>query len=162
MPGIEVVQVGAGSQVDESQPAEWRARATAVYGDGVVQVGLCVLSCVAAEAAVTAMRRRPSSIGDYSAAVTGNDYTFLLRALKNDGRLEIPFVIQGYADGGGLFDDMIIGKDKSALAVDDDTGAAGVLDALGLPRRHEIRLVDHDIEAHDARGDRCCIDPSPN
>jgi electron transport complex protein RnfD len=37
----------------------------------VVQVGLCVLSCLAAEVAFTRMRRRPISIGDYSAAVTG-------------------------------------------------------------------------------------------
>ncbi|MBN2508403.1 MAG: hypothetical protein JXQ71_17125 [Verrucomicrobia bacterium] len=30
-----------------------------------------------------------AAFGGYSAAVTGNDYSFLLRALKNDGRLEI-------------------------------------------------------------------------
>jgi electron transport complex protein RnfD len=37
----------------------------------VVQVGLCVLSCLAAEAVFAAMRRKPVPIGDYSAAVTG-------------------------------------------------------------------------------------------
>ncbi len=37
----------------------------------VVQVGLCVLSCLAAEAVFTWMRRKPAPIGDYSAAVTG-------------------------------------------------------------------------------------------
>ena len=37
----------------------------------VVQVGLCVLSCVAAEALFTWMRGRPLSIGDGSAVVTG-------------------------------------------------------------------------------------------
>jgi electron transport complex protein RnfD len=37
----------------------------------VVQVGLCVLSCLAAEAAFTAMRRRPIRVSDGSAAVTG-------------------------------------------------------------------------------------------
>lgn len=37
----------------------------------VIQVGLCVLSCLAAEAVFTRMRRKPVSIGDWSAAVTG-------------------------------------------------------------------------------------------
>jgi electron transport complex protein RnfD len=46
----------------------------AVYVFGwavVVQVGLCVLSCVGAELVFTAMRGRLAPIGDYSAAVTG-------------------------------------------------------------------------------------------
>ncbi len=37
----------------------------------VVQVGLCVLSCLAAEAVFTRMRRKPIPIGDFSAVVTG-------------------------------------------------------------------------------------------
>jgi len=37
----------------------------------VVQVGLCVLSCLAAEAVFTWMRRKPASVGDLSAVVTG-------------------------------------------------------------------------------------------
>ncbi len=37
----------------------------------VVQVGLCVLSCLAAEAVFTRMRRKPVPIGDWSAVVTG-------------------------------------------------------------------------------------------
>jgi len=37
----------------------------------VVQVGLCVLSCLAAETVFTWIRRKPPPIGDYSAAVTG-------------------------------------------------------------------------------------------
>ncbi|MCK4602901.1 MAG: RnfABCDGE type electron transport complex subunit D, partial [Phycisphaerae bacterium] len=37
----------------------------------VVQLGVCVLSCLAAEALLTAARRRPLSLGDGSAAVTG-------------------------------------------------------------------------------------------
>jgi len=37
----------------------------------VVQVGLCVLTCLAAEALFTWMRRRPLSLGDGSAVVTG-------------------------------------------------------------------------------------------
>jgi electron transport complex protein RnfD len=37
----------------------------------VVQVGLCVLSCVASEALFTWMRRQPLRVGDGSAAVTG-------------------------------------------------------------------------------------------
>jgi len=37
----------------------------------VVQVGLCVLSCLAAETVFTWMRRKPAPIGDYSAVVTG-------------------------------------------------------------------------------------------
>jgi len=37
----------------------------------VVQVGLCVLVCLATEAAFCLMRRKPTSVGDYSAVVTG-------------------------------------------------------------------------------------------
>jgi len=37
----------------------------------VKQLGICVLSCLAAEFTFTAMRRRPVSIGNFSAAVTG-------------------------------------------------------------------------------------------
>jgi electron transport complex protein RnfD len=37
----------------------------------VAQVGMCVLACLAAEAAFTAWRGRPVVIGDFSAAVTG-------------------------------------------------------------------------------------------
>ncbi|NQT14458.1 MAG: RnfABCDGE type electron transport complex subunit D, partial [Planctomycetes bacterium] len=37
----------------------------------VVQVGLSVLTCLAAEAVFTWMRRKPAPIGDCSAAVTG-------------------------------------------------------------------------------------------
>ncbi|MBN2474434.1 MAG: RnfABCDGE type electron transport complex subunit D [Pirellulales bacterium] len=37
----------------------------------VVQVGLCVLSCLVAEVVFTRIRRKPIPIGDYSAAVTG-------------------------------------------------------------------------------------------
>jgi len=37
----------------------------------VVQVGLCVLVCLASEAVLGAMRKKPFSLGDYSAAVTG-------------------------------------------------------------------------------------------
>jgi electron transport complex protein RnfD len=37
----------------------------------VVQVGLCVLSCLAAEALFAWMRRKPMPVGDYSAVVTG-------------------------------------------------------------------------------------------
>jgi len=37
----------------------------------VAQLGVCVLSCVAAEAIFTAMRRQPVRIGDLSAVVTG-------------------------------------------------------------------------------------------
>jgi len=37
----------------------------------VVQVGLCVLACLAAEALFNWMRNKPVSLGDYSAAVTG-------------------------------------------------------------------------------------------
>lgn len=37
----------------------------------VVQVGLCVLVCLAAETLLSWMRRRPPPIGDYSAAITG-------------------------------------------------------------------------------------------
>jgi len=46
--------------------------AVVVFGwQAVVQVGLCVLSCLAAEVLFTWMRRKPLPIGDYSAAVTG-------------------------------------------------------------------------------------------
>lgn len=41
------------------------------HGYAVKQVLICVVSCVAAEAAFTAWRGRPASIGDASAAVTG-------------------------------------------------------------------------------------------
>ena len=37
----------------------------------VVQVGLCVLVCLATEAVCARIRKKPSPIGDYSAAVTG-------------------------------------------------------------------------------------------
>ena len=37
----------------------------------VVQVGLCVLVCLATETLLTWMRRKPAPIGDYSAAITG-------------------------------------------------------------------------------------------
>jgi len=37
----------------------------------VVQVGLCVLTCLAAEAVLSRMRNKPLPLGDYSAAVTG-------------------------------------------------------------------------------------------
>ena len=37
----------------------------------VVQVGLCVLTCVATDAVGAWLRRRPAPVGDYSAAVTG-------------------------------------------------------------------------------------------
>jgi Na+-translocating ferredoxin:NAD+ oxidoreductase subunit D len=37
----------------------------------VVQVGLCVLACLAGEALFNRMRNKPLSLGDYSAAVTG-------------------------------------------------------------------------------------------
>ena len=37
----------------------------------VVQTGICVLSCLAAEAIFTACRKQSPSLGDYSAAVTG-------------------------------------------------------------------------------------------
>jgi len=37
----------------------------------VVQVGICVLTCVASEAAFTVVRRRSVSVGDLSAVVTG-------------------------------------------------------------------------------------------
>ncbi len=37
----------------------------------VVQVGLCVLVCLATEAVCACIRKKPSSIGDYSAVVTG-------------------------------------------------------------------------------------------
>ena len=36
-----------------------------------LQVGICVASCLAAEALFTAMRRRPVTLGDFSAVVTG-------------------------------------------------------------------------------------------
>ncbi len=46
--------------------------AVVVFGWGaVVQVGLCVLSCLAAELGFTLMRGRAAPIGDFSAAVTG-------------------------------------------------------------------------------------------
>ena len=46
--------------------------AVVVFGwAAVVQVGLCVLSCLTAEVAFSRMRGRPAPIGDYSAAVTG-------------------------------------------------------------------------------------------
>jgi len=35
------------------------------------EIGICVVSCMAAEALFTAMRRRPTSLGDLSAVVTG-------------------------------------------------------------------------------------------
>ena len=38
---------------------------------GVVQVGLCVLACVAAEAVFCLLMRKPIAVGDCSAAVTG-------------------------------------------------------------------------------------------
>ncbi|HBO43461.1 MAG TPA: electron transporter RnfD [Planctomycetaceae bacterium] len=38
---------------------------------GVVQVGLCVLACVAAEAVLCLLMRKPIAVGDCSAAVTG-------------------------------------------------------------------------------------------
>jgi len=50
------------------------AVAMAVYmfrWDAVVQVGLCVLCCLAAELVFTRMRGKATSIGDYSAVVTG-------------------------------------------------------------------------------------------
>jgi electron transport complex protein RnfD len=37
----------------------------------VRQLGICILSCLTAELIFTAMRRRPASLGDFSAAVTG-------------------------------------------------------------------------------------------
>ncbi len=37
----------------------------------VVQVGLCVLCCLATETVCARMRRQPLPLGDYSAAVTG-------------------------------------------------------------------------------------------
>jgi len=37
----------------------------------VRQLGICILSCLTAEYVFTAMRRRPASVGDFSAAVTG-------------------------------------------------------------------------------------------
>ena len=37
----------------------------------VVQIGMCVLSCLAAEAAFNRLARKPSSLGDYSAVLTG-------------------------------------------------------------------------------------------
>jgi len=37
----------------------------------VVQVGLCVLACLATETAICRLQRKPSSAGDYSAVVTG-------------------------------------------------------------------------------------------
>jgi len=46
--------------------------AVVVFGwAAVVQVGLCVLSCLAAEVVFTSIRGCPAPIGDYSAAVTG-------------------------------------------------------------------------------------------
>ena len=46
--------------------------ATMVFGwSAVVQVGLCVLTCLATEVVCTCLRKQPISIGDYSAAVTG-------------------------------------------------------------------------------------------
>jgi electron transport complex protein RnfD len=48
------------------------AVAVAVFRWGaVVQVGLCVLCCLATEVACAWVRRKPAPIGDYSAAVTG-------------------------------------------------------------------------------------------
>jgi electron transport complex protein RnfD len=48
------------------------AMAFLVFGwHAVVQVGLCVLSCLGAEALFCRMRARPTSIGDCSAVVTG-------------------------------------------------------------------------------------------
>lgn len=46
--------------------------AVVVFGwYAVVQLGLCVLSCLAVETVFTWMRHKPTPIGDYSAAVTG-------------------------------------------------------------------------------------------
>ena len=50
------------------------ALCTALYlfrWHAVAQVGICILSCMAAEAMFTALRRRRLSLGDCSAAVTG-------------------------------------------------------------------------------------------
>ena len=47
------------------------AAITIFHWYAVVQVGLCVLVCLATETLLTWMRRRPTPIGDYSAAVTG-------------------------------------------------------------------------------------------
>lgn len=46
----------------------------------VKQVGVCVLSCLAAEALFTAMRGRKASLGDFSAVVTGAILAFSLPA----------------------------------------------------------------------------------
>jgi electron transport complex protein RnfD len=46
--------------------------AVVVFGwYAVVQVGICMLCCVATEAIAAWMRGKPSTVGDYSAAVTG-------------------------------------------------------------------------------------------
>lgn len=46
--------------------------AVVVFGwYAVVQVGICMVTCVATEAATAWMRGQPSTVGDYSAAVTG-------------------------------------------------------------------------------------------
>ncbi len=47
----------------------------------VVQVGICVLSCLAAEALFTSMRRKPLSLGDCSAVITGVILAFSLPAI---------------------------------------------------------------------------------
>ena len=47
----------------------------------VIQVGLCVLSCLAAEALFTWLRRKPLSLGDCSAVITGVILAFSLPAV---------------------------------------------------------------------------------
>jgi len=54
-------------------------------------------------------------------------------------------------DAHRAFDDVRVGED--ALPFDDDAGTAEIVDALGLPGRHEVGDIAHDIEAYDARGD---------
>jgi len=57
--------------------------ATALYvfrQYALLQLGVCVAGCLAAEALFTAMRRRPLSLGDFSAVVTGAILAFSLPA----------------------------------------------------------------------------------
>ena len=97
----------------------------------VTQVGLCVLACMATEMVWTRLQRRPLSIGDYSAAVTGVIlglslpwsapwYVVVIGSVVSIGLGKLVFGGLGY----NLFNPAMVGRAFVMLSFARDLGAS--------------------------------------
>ncbi|MBS3734690.1 MAG: RnfABCDGE type electron transport complex subunit D [Phycisphaerae bacterium] len=102
----------------------------------VKQIGVCVLSCLAAEAIFTAMRRRRATLGDLSAVVTGAILAFSLPAtcpiyvavIASFAAIGLGKVVFGGL-GGNVFNPAMVGRAFAMLAFTKQLAAQAYVDA---------------------------------